>query len=439
MLRVRHFILLGCLALFSLTSHSANYEYESEAIDACNVNLALHLTLTSPIGNLYEVQTPCSHFANNKTWWFRVQDPVENYRQITANHYYTIAGSAPPTDEVCQARGEQNFVMPYDMTATTPPTYNVVYDGCSYQLNYTFVGDNITDCTVSDNVNVILCNATGSSMLASSAGDTPTTSEQDAQIYEDVLETFADTINSSSASFPTVQTDTPGPGDTTTTSTSTDNTEYSSQQKVTNDNNVVHQESTTGGNETVTTETETINMSDGSSVVKTTTTSTKDDTTTTTTTLDFEDGSRSESVTTYGGYTGSIVNTETTAPDGSTTTTETSTGDSPLDNGREQDEIDGTCLDDGTCNSDIDVSEKLDALQTAADGALATMTGDDIKEDDFLQNYFEMPSGSCSNPSIDGVTIDLCTKTQDLRDGLGWMFYMLTVIFIYSVATRGNN
>lgn len=444
MFGVRHFIailIIGCLTLFSNFAMAGwgdeRYGSAAAASAACDA----YLDYIDPNGTIGYV---CTEYNYGTFGHFKQNSVYFNWQ--TGCYPGTYADSndlcvTNPTDQECQAKTGQEFTIPVSVDENVGHMTSTVSDGCLFNLNFYSPSGEGVGCSVSDNFGVMICNAIGVGVSASTSSATSGigTAAQDLLDVTQGGNASADEV----IDFPHIETDSPGVGDTTTTQTKTNTTSYSPQENITNKSESVTHDAVTGGNKTKTETVETIQYSDGSTAVKTTTTTTVDDTTTISTTIDFEDGTYSQSTSTYNGSSSTRTKTDTTNADGSTSSTTENTGDSP-DNGRNEDEVSGTCLDDGNCNTEIDSSIATDKLDTLFDSAIATVTGDNVSESDFLPNFIELPSGTCANPSFShssslasfNKSIDICTKTEDLRNGLGWLFYMMTIFAIYHIATR---
>lgn len=438
MSRVSKFLLLGLLALFSSISYAevlGNYSNKGAASAACESWVSNYNSQNNANQVCYVTPNPDVGYAKalNRYYW--------NYSTCTP--FLMVAGDlciTPPTDEECAAKPDviHRHSSPASNPTLSPET--VVKDGCSYTYGASS-GLPSYNCFVAVDGATLLCDATYTTNSQS------TNAEQN---YDDdqtpgTLSSGGDTTSTTTLGDATTQTDTPSAGDTTTTKTDTETTSYSDQVNVTNNTNSVDVTSLQGGDVTKTTTTETINVSDGSSETNVTTTYTQDITTANTTTINPNAGTTTTKTDTIPGSSGSTTITTKKDASGNTTgktSTSTGTGGDGNDNGRD-DNQEGSCLDNQSCNSDIDSSGAVDGVDGLFDSAVATVTGDNVSAGDFLDNFLQMPSGTCANPSFShsstlgsfNSSIDICTKTQDLRDGLGWMFFIITLFVIYRIAS----
>jgi len=440
MSRVSKFYLLGLLALFSSSAFSEDsfYAYQSDASAACSTKAS----------TIY--QSSCS-LASNNSYRIRL---VVNYVETFPHYFYYpcsfgglvndggVCVVPPPTPEECAARPDVLHKYSFPVGQATLPPNTVTNDGCSYTYADSDSASRGYDCFLAVDGVTMICNVTYG--VSGATSSSPTDYNDDNSIGS--TSDGGEKSTSNSNGLPVIETDTPIVGDTTTTQTQTENTTYDDQTVIDNKSTSVDITTLNGGDITKTTTTETVQHADGSSDTTITTEYTQNDTTTQTTTLDANAGTTATSSNTIKGSSGTTTTTTSTDSTGTTTgetTTNTGSGGDGNENGRDDDQ-EGSCLDDQSCNSDIDSSSATDAIDGLFDSAVATVTGDNVGSNDFLGNFLAMPSGTCSNPSFShssalgsfNKTIDICTKSAALRDGLGWMFYILTIIAIYRIASR---
>lgn len=462
-LRARHSILIGFLALFhsfcyATTPHLTQDQFYANVpvLTFCENSperTEHNSTFVNGDNNNCNVQrssgnTPYGEKSVLVEWGRLADCSAYTYEYPTGQCSNT---PPPPTDDECLNRPhiQSDSIQTLPITNWTSPPQFVNENGCSYALTVDSSERTFSDSDCyfkSDNTTQLFCTSEygGTGSFSDSNPDDVVTADNNPQNSQG-----GDSAISNTDTPETVTPDSPAVGDTTTTQTNTESTSYSDQVTLTNVTDSVSVANIDGGAVTVTTTTTTYNFSDGSSETVVETEHTRNDTNVSTTTADRANGTTSTNTEVIPGSTGNTTQTTTTATDGtqSTTTTNTGTGGSGTGQGRTDDEVDSLgngCLETGGCESEIDGSEYLGQLDGLFDSAVGELTGDNITTNDFLPNALEMPSGTCSNPTFNHAsslatfneTIDVCTETQKIRDGLGWLFYMLTLMAVYSIATR---
>lgn len=351
-----------------------------------------------------------------------------------------------PSDAECLAR--PNHRHGFKDTGTEVfelPPQQLTFDYCLYTRS---ISQSNARCLTFDNDPQVWCYLDYAPQSSSTLSDETNTLQPDESVNANETQ-GGQKDTSSTSTAPVTQVDTPSTGDTTTLETMTEDITYTDQVVIDNTTTTTRVELVQGGDVQKTTTLTTVTHDDG--------------TVTETTHVLFERAPITHTVDLFNWSNQTVSRNESTIPENnneSTTTKVTNTdGSSTItqtENEATEDRLVGDengdgvvdCLDSGTCNTEVDDGSSANALDALYDDFTSSLSTTNVSSSDFLPDMLTIPQGPCKNLDIahttsSGIniseTVDLCTKTQWLRDGLGWLFYMLTIVYVYKIATSSRS